>query len=320
MPLIESAYHPPLGFRNGHWQTIYASLLRRRPAVTYRREQIDTPDDDFLDLDWVPVGAERVAIVSHGLEGSTQRTYMRGMARALALHGWDALAWNYRGCGGAPNRQLRSYHSGATEDLEVVVQHALAQGYRQVALVGFSLGGNLTLKYVGEQGAGLDARICAAVTFSVPCDLDAGAAHLDSPANRVYARRFLRNLREKVRQKQQQFPGTLDDYHAAQITTLRAFDDSYTAPVHGFADAVDYYARSSSKPFLSGIRIPTLIVNAADDPFLPEACYPVAETSDLPHVYLEVPEWGGHVGFVAFNPARMFWSEQRAVAFLADVC
>jgi predicted alpha/beta-fold hydrolase len=320
MPLVESDYQPPLGFRNGHWQTIYASLFRRVPDVVYRREQIDTPDDDFLDLDWVKTGADRVVILSHGLEGSTQRSYIRGMARALSQCRWDVIAWNYRGCGGTPNRQLRSYHSGATEDLEVVVQHALAMEYEQVALVGFSLGGNLTLKYLGERGAELDSRICAAATFSVPTDLDAGSAHLDGRSNWIYAKRFLVNLREKVRQKRTQYPDALPGYDEAAITSLRAFDDCYTAPLHGFADAADYYAQSSSKPFIADIAVPTLIVNAADDPFLPEACYPVGETRDHPHVFLETPARGGHVGFVAFHPDKMFWSEQRAIGFLDTVC
>ncbi len=317
MPLLSTpSYAPSLPFlRHGHLATILPTLLRRVRDVRYQRERIGTPDGDFLDLGWVKQGAARVAVLSHGLEGSADRAYMQGMARALAHAGWDVLAWSFRGCSGVPNRRLRSYHSGATDDLHTVVQHALAQGYTSAALVGFSLGGNLTLKYLGEQGAALDERLTKAAVFSVPVDLDAGCRRLDGPPG-LYRWRFLRSLREKARQKQQAFPGQLPAIDPATITTLRHFDDHVTAPSHGFADAADYYARCSSKQFLSGIRIPTLLVNAADDPFLPDACYPIAEAEASVHVFLEVPRYGGHVGFAAFNANGHFWSEQRAVAFL----
>jgi len=321
MPLIaDSDYHPPLSFKNAHLQSIYSALFRRVEGVGYERERIETPDDDFLDLDWVKTGARRVAILSHGLEGSAQRSYVRGMARALGRQGWDVLAWNYRGCGGEVNRRLRAYHSGATDDLDLVVQHALGRhAYAQAALVGFSLGGNITLKYLGERGERLDSRIQAAVAFSVPCDLDASVTRIDRPGNWIYRTRFLRDLRKKTRRKQAFFPGALDFDGVARITSLRAFDDTYTAPIHGFTDAADYYARCSSLRFIPDIPIPTLLVNAADDPFLSEACYPVEAAHAHPHVYLEVPRYGGHVGFVAFNGAGAYWSEQRAVAFLGNV-
>lgn len=320
MPLLPTpAYDLPLPFKSGHVQTVYPGLFRRVDGVVYTRERIETPDDDFLDLDWVKTGARRVVILSHGLEGHSQRGYVRGMARALARQGWDVLAWNYRGCSGEPNRSLRAYHSGITDDLDLVVQHVLRRRvYAQAALVGFSLGGNLTLKYLGERGAGLDPRLRAAVVFSVPCDLDAGVAHIDRPGNWVYRARFLRDLRKKIRHKQARFPGAFDFDAAARVTTLRAFDDVCTAPLHGFADAADYYARCSSLPFLPGIRRPTLLVNAANDPFLPETCYPVEAARTHAHVYLEIPRYGGHVGFVAFHETGDYWSEQRAVRFLDE--
>ncbi len=320
MPLLPSpAYNPPFPFKNAHLQTIYPVLFRRVEGMGYERERIETPDDDFLDLDWVKTGVRRVAILSHGLEGDTQRSYMRGMARALARQGWDVLAWNYRGCSGEPNRRLYAYHSGATGDLDLVVQHALNHhAYAQAALVGFSLGGNLTLKYLGEQGEGLDPRLRAAVAFSVPCDLDAGVTHIDRPSNWIYRMRFLRDLREKTRRKQALFPGLLDFDSLIRVTTIRAFDDACTAPLHGFDDAADYYARCSSLAFIPGIRIPTLLVNAADDPVLPETCYPIEATRDHPHVYFEMPRHGGHVGFVASHEASAYWSEQRAVRFLDE--
>ncbi len=318
MPLIaDSDYNPPFPFKSGHLQSIYPVLFRRVEGVGYERERIETPDDDFLDLDWVKIGARRVAILSHGLEGNTHRSYVRGMARALGRQGWDVLAWNFRGCSGEPNRRLRAYHSGSTDDLDLVVQHAFGgHAYAQAALVGFSLGGNITLNYLCERGEDLDPRFRAAIAFSVPCDLDASAALIDRLGNWIYRTRFLRDLRKKTRHMHAVFPEALGLDGPARITTLRAFDDTYTAPIHGFIDAADYYARCSSLRFIPDIPIPTLLVNAADDPFLSEACYPVEAARAHPHFYLEVPRYGGHVGFVAFDEAGAYWSEQRAVAFL----
>lgn len=313
------AYVPPPLLRNGHAQTVWAGLFRRVAGVAYRRERIETPDGDFLDLDWCRGGAPRLAVLSHGLEGDTGRPYVRGMARALSRFGWDVLAWNYRGCSGEPNRRVFFYHSGATADLDVVVRHALATGrYAAAALVGFSLGGNLTLKYVGERGGGLDPRLRAAVALSVPCDLAAGADHLARPANAVYMRRFLRALAAKVRAKAERFPGEVDVAGLAGLRTFHDFDGCYTAPLHGFRDAHDYWRRCSSKAFLGGIRIPTLLVNASDDPFLPPACYPVDEARGHPYLRLEVPAHGGHLGFVAFGGDGLYWSERRAAAFLEE--
>jgi len=321
MPLLPSPpYRPAFPFRSGHLQTVYAARLRRAEGPAYRRERIDTPDGDFLDLDWTTVGASRVAVVSHGLEGNSGRTYVRGMARALNLAGWDVLAWNYRGCSGTPNRTLRLYHSGATDDLDTVLRHALSAGrYATAALVGFSLGGNLTLKYLGERGTGLDPRLRRAVAFSTPCDLAAASAEISKPHNWIYTRYFLTSLRDKVRQKAVQFPDHIDLTRLKHIRTLFDFDDAFTAPIHGFDGAADYYRRCSSKAFLDGIHIPTLLVNAADDSFLPAACYPVEEARNHAYLHLEIPDFGGHVGFVGRNGKETYWSEVRAAAFLGTV-
>ena len=317
MPLVEAtSYRPPPGFSDPNVQTVFAAVLRRVRGVAYRRERIETPDDDFLDLEWVETGAPRVVVISHGLEGSAGRPYVRGMARTLARRGFDVLAWHYRGCSGEPNRQRRSYHSGATDDLDLVVCHALRRGYTQAALVGFSLGGNLTLKYAGERGPDLDDRVRAAVAISAPVDLAAAADHIDAAAPALYRRRFLTSLREKVRQKAEYFPDLLNGHDPAQILTLRQFDDAFTAPINGFRDAADYYARSSSGPFLRALACPTLLLNAADDPFLPAACYPVEAARRHRHLHLAVPRHGGHVGFVQFRQEGAYWSEQRTADFL----
>ncbi len=318
MPLIApSTYRPPLLFGNGHLQTIYPSLFRRVNGVRYRRERIYTPDDDFLDLDWSRVGSDKLAIISHGLEGNSHRAYVLGMVRAVNRAGWDALAWNYRGCSGEPNRLLRSYHSGATEDLHTVVEHARSlKLYREIALIGFSLGGNLTLKYGGERGEDIPPEVTRLVAISTPCDLASSARKMARPENRIYMIRFMRMLREKIRQKKQLMPGLISDEDFDKIRTFEDFDSRYTAPLHGFADAEDYWQKCSSRQFIPGITVPTLLINARNDPFLAPECYPIPEAEQHPLFFLEMPESGGHVGFISFNSGGIYWSERRTVAFL----
>ena len=322
MPIVDSTYTPPPLLHGGHRQTLYASLVRRVDFTYDRRERIETPDDDFLDLDWANANApdaRRVAILTHGLEGSADRRYMRGMARAFVRRGWDACGLNLRGCSGEPNRQVATYHSGKTDDLALVIKHVLDQGYKSIALVGFSLGGNLTLKYLGEQGHQLDARIIGAAVVSAPVDLDASADRIDRWSNWHYTQYFLRSLRRKMRVKAEQHPDRVSTAPLQEIRTLRGFDDAYTAPLHGFDGADDYYRRASSKPVLSDIAVPTLLLNAANDPFLPTSCYPSPVARRHSHLTLEVPESGGHVGFVSFNDTGEYWSEQRTASFLTSL-
>ena len=317
MPLVSPSYRPPAGFGNGHVQSIYPALFRRVPQVTTRRERIATPDDDFLDLDWGPAQNRRLAIISHGLEGDSSQAYIQGMARALHGRDWDVLAWNFRGCSGEPNRRPHSYHSGATGDLQVLLDHVFGLGqHREIALVGFSLGGNVTLKYLGDRGADTDPRICAAVAFSVPCDLAASAEKMAGRAQRVYMRRFLKCLRAKIRQKIAAHPDAVRDEGLDAMRTFREFDEKYTAPMNGFAGAEDYWARSSSKPVLGRIQIRTLLVNAGDDPFLPAECHPAEEAESSNHFYFENPLHGGHVGFIQRGAGGEYWSETRAAEFL----
>ncbi len=321
MPLLSSSYRAPaylLG--SGHLQTIVPALLRRVPDLNYRREQIELPDGDFLALDWAaaagPAPARGLAIISHGLEGSSDRAYIRGLARALTRAGLDALAWNYRSCG-APNRLVRSYHLGDTDDLHHVLGHALATGrYEQVYLTGFSAGGNITLKYLGEDAGRVPAAVRRAAVFSVPTDLKASALHIGRPQNAVYERRFLKTLRQKIHDKAAQLPGEVDATHLRNVRSIPQFDDHYTAPMHGFASAEAYYAHASSGQYLAGIRVPALLVNAQNDPFLPPSCFPRAAAAASPFVFLERPRDGGHVGFAEGRPNGSYYSERRAVAFL----
>jgi hypothetical protein len=315
----ESSFRAPFYLRNRHVQTILPALYRKLPHLSYSRERINTPDDDFLDLDWSRVGSDRLVILLHGLEGDSAGNYILGMALALNNAGWDTVSMNYRGCSGEPNRQLRFYHSGASNDLGVVIKHVLTgKQYKTIALVGFSLGGNILLKYLGEQGKDVDPAIAAAVAFSVPCDLEEASLHFERWSNKVYLNRFLVSLENKIRQKHAMHPGQIDISGIEKIKTFQQFDDRYTAPLHGFRDAHDYYTQCSSIFYIYEISIPTLLVNAANDPFLPTACYPVKQAKENRNLYLEIPSSGGHVGFMDKGLGSSFWSDERAVAFLGQ--
>jgi predicted alpha/beta-fold hydrolase len=305
-------YTRPSVLFSRHLETIYPALLRT-VELEYQRERISTPDGDFLDLDWIRQGAEKLVVISHGLEGNSHRAYMKGMARIFSKNGFDVLAWNFRGCSEEMNQLLRFYHSGATEDLDCVIQHAQRQGYSEINLVGFSLGGNLTLKYLGERKS--YSGIHRAVVFSVPMDLYTSCVKISRPGNIVYSMRFLNSLKEKVIRKSKTIPG-LDLTGIEKINTLMSFDDRYTAPLHGFQGAMDYYTKCSSIHFIDTITVPTLIVNAQNDPFLSDRCYPVELYKSHPLINFENPRHGGHVGFAQFNKNGLYWSEERALAFL----
>ena len=317
MPIVEPTYSAPFFLPGGHLQTILPAF-RIVKGVRYERERFQTKDDDFLDLDWCKSGNNKIAIVSHGLEGNSGRPYVLGMVRALKRRGWDSLAWNYRGCSGETNRKLRWYHSGETGDLHSVITHAIAQNYQQVALIGFSLGGNMTLKYLGEQGKNVHSAITAAVTFSVPTDLKSGALKLAKKSNYIYMRRFLKSLHEKICAKMEILPEHINDEGFNKIKTFMEFDDRYTAPIHGFRDAEDYFARASSRQFLDGISIPTLLVSAQNDPFLAAPSFPYEEAKRNPFFFFEAPQTGGHTGFFTTGNGGEYWSERRALNFLEN--
>ncbi len=319
MPLIKhSTYKAPPLLRNGHLNTIYAGAFRSVRDLTYERERIHTPDGDFLDLDWSTVSSDRLVIVLHGLEGSAQRPYTRGMIRYFNQNGWDGLGMNFRGCSGEPNRLLRSYHVGETSDLDTVIQHVLSlDRYREVVLVGFSLGGNVTLKYIGEKGTQVHPIIRKAVALSVPCHVPSANEVFNHWQNKLYMHRFMRSLNAKMQYKAAQFPGQLK-INGRLPRNFNEFDEIFTAPVHGFANAHDYWTRNSSLPFLENTVIPTLLINAMDDSFLSQACFPTALADGHRRFYLETPRRGGHCGFVTFNDNGTYWSEKRTFEFAAS--
>lgn len=318
MPLIHtSTYRAPAWLPGGHLQTIFPALFRSVVHVTNRSERLELLDGDFIDILWAEQGNPCLAIISHGLEADATTGYIQGMSAALVRRGWDVLAWNFRGCSPEPNRLLRMYHSGATGDLHAVVCHALENHPAQsIDLIGFSLGGNLTLKYLGENPAFLSPKIRRAVTFSVPCDLACSSRELSLLSNKIYMERFLIAMRAKIRAKDQMFPGQLDLTGLEKIRTFQEFDDRFTAPIHGFLNAGNYWARNSCRQFLLAIQLPTLLVNAENDPFLGPGCYPREEAASSGFFHLETPATGGHVGFTTFGKNGEYWSETRAAEFL----
>lgn len=321
MGLLRTNNHkPPIWLPNGHFQTIYPALFREVDGIVYQREKIGTPDNDFLMLDWCIATPGRrgktLVILSHGFEGDSHRSYMKGMVKAMRSLGHDCLAWNYRSCGGILNDTAQFYHSGATKDLDHVINHALQFGYEQIGLIGFSLGGNLTLKYLGENRI-RPKEIVKALCFSVPMDLEACSRHLDRGVNRVYQERFLKTLRTKIKEKAVKFPELLDKGRLTLVNSVYTFDDVFTGPLHGFQNAHEYYGNSSAKAYISGIKIPTLIIHAVNDPMIPVECLPLKEIAALPNVDMLLSGRGGHCGFATYRSGEIgYWSEEEAKLFL----
>jgi uncharacterized protein len=309
-------YSPPLPLFNRHLETIYPALFRKVKTITPTQERMATADNDFLDLDWYQQGSDKLVILSHGLEGNSRRAYVLGMANVFLGARFDVLAWNYRGCSGEMNRATRFYHSGATDDLDAVVVHAQKlKTYKSINLIGFSLGGNLTLKYLGE-GYPSSIYISKSVAISVPLNLDSSCHALARRENWLYVVRFLTSLKKKVREKGARM-AIPNIERLGSIQTLREFDDLITGPLHGFQDAADYYKQCSSLYFLPNIKTPSLIVNARNDPFLGEDCFPESNMGN--HMQVMYPTFGGHVGFTLFNEKNTFWSEIKALEFISDL-
>lgn len=314
---IISSYNPSYFFKNGHVATIYSGLFRKVEGVQQIRERIVLPDGDFLDLDWSfsRKQSDKVVILLHGLEGNAQRPYILGSAKHFNSKGLDCCAVNFRGCSGETNHLFRSYHSGATEDLEAVVQYILSdKKYRAIYLKGFSLGGNLALKYLGERT--VVKEIKGAIGVSVPCDLHDSLQQLLKPKNLLYSIRFKKHLIAKLKAKKELFPELLTTRDIEKIKNLKDFDDVYTSRAHGFIDAMDYYKKSSSKQFLKRINTPTLIINALNDSFLGAKCYPSKEAEKNLQLFLDFPKYGGHVGFP--DVQNLSYSEKIGYKFLKE--
>ncbi len=311
-------YRPPAWLPGGHAQTIWP-LLIKGPLPPYRRERWETPDGDFVDLDWVDgtPGAPCIALV-HGLEGSSRSHYARRLMRATSRRGWHGVVVHFRGCSGEPNRLARAYHSGDSVEIDWILRRLHAAGYPALFAAGVSLGGNALLKWAAELGDAPDSPVNAIAAVSVPLDLVAANEALSTGFNLVYARHFLRTLIPAAQAKDRRFPGRFELHRALVARTLRDFDDAVTAPLHGFAGADDYYARSSAGPLLGSIRLPTLLLHALNDPFLPPAALPRPEHLP-PAVRLELLAQGGHVGFVhGAPPGQLDWMPARVMAHFVE--
>jgi hypothetical protein len=323
-PPLFPAYRAPAWLPGGHPQTVWPFLLHAlgngAPGVALRRERWERADGDFSDLDWLDGPADApLVVLFHGLEGSARSHYAVSLMARLRTRGWRGVVAHFRGCSGAPNRLPRAYHAGDSAEVAALLERARhAAGAAPLHAVGVSLGGNALLKWLGESGPTAAALVDRAAAVSPPVDLAAAGRCLDRGGNRLYTAHFLRSLKAKARRMRAAFPGLLDNVDLDGIRTLHDYDDRVTAPLHGFAGVEDYWARCASKPFLKGIALPTLIVHARNDPFLPATA--MAGPQDVSAaIRLDYPEEGGHAGFLAGPfPGRLDWLPERLLAFLAD--
>lgn len=311
------AFRAPVWLRGGHAQTVYPLLLRHRYAPRLQRQRWETPDGDFIDTDWLPNFPQTpLVVLFHGLEGSARSHYARALMQAVTLHGWNGVIVHFRGCSGEPNRLPRAYHSGDAAEIGWILQR-LRHEFSTVPIyaVGVSLGGNALLKWLGTVAEDALNVIDAAAAVCAPLDLRSAGRALELGFNRLYTANFLATLKRSALEKCERFPELLDHDKIIAARTLFEFDDAVTAPLHGYRDADDYWTRASSKPQLAGIRVPTLLLNARNDPFLPASALP-SEQEVSSHVLRDYPAEGGHVGFVsgAF-PGHLDWLPRRLLHF-----
>ena len=319
--VVESNYRAPWWLPGGHLQTIYARSLAKNLAVQYLRERWQTPDKDFIDLDWLDPSANeaKLAVLFHGLEGCSSSHYAISMMAELARRGWGGVVPHFRGCSAAGNCLPRSYHAGDSAEIDWILRRLKDENAaREICVVAISLGANMLLKWLGEQGAAAQKIVGRAVAVSAPLDLQAAARQLDAGFKKIlYTRHFLQSMRPKVLAKISAHGLAIEPRAVRACSTFRDIDNIYTAPFHGFKNADEYWTCTSSKPWLKAIRVPTLVINARNDPFLPESALPgPEEVSDS--VTLEFPREGGHVGFVTGKfPGRLEWLPRRTIGFFA---
>lgn len=317
-----STYQPQVAFKSKHFNTIYRTLFHRL-EVNYQRKRMETIDGDFMDIDFSSIGSKKLVIIIHGLEGSSDSKYVTALARISNEQQFDVAAINLRGCSGEKNRKLYSYHSGKTDDLAEIIDYLeLHHSYESYYIVGYSLGGNLLLKYLGESRKDYSLKIRAGIGVSVPCDLKGSSKAIAKFWNMVYMQRFLISLKKKTLIKIDQFPDhDLNKEAILNSKNFLDFDNYFTAPVNGFIDANDYWKQNSCKQFLEDIKIPSLLVTAIDDPFLSDTCIPFKEAKNNKNFHLEVTKYGGHVGYNSnFDQGSGFWLENRVIDFFKDLC
>lgn len=313
-----STYTAPAWLPGGDLQTIWGTWVAR-PDVGYRRERWEMPDGDFIDFDWVDGPANTpLVVLFHGLEGNSQSAYARHLMDAVHQRGWRGVVAHFRGCSGEDNRLPRAYFAGDVAEIQRILQRLhISNGGAPMHAVGVSLGGNALLKWLGEVGGKAKGVLASAAAVSAPLDLAASGAALDQGFNRVYTARFLKTLKAKARAKLERYPELYDREALDQIETIKAFDTLVTSPLHGYRDADDYWSRAASKPGLKHIGIPTLVINARNDPFMPANVLPGPDEVSA-HVTLDFPETGGHVGFVTgWFPGASEWLPNRLLGYFA---
>ncbi len=322
MPLVKSEFPVNIMLNNGHLQTLYPYFFRKTPEVKLDRKRITLKDGDFIDLDHLKQGSDELVVLSHGLEGSSNTSYIRGMAKHLGENNnYDVIAWNMRSCSGELNRKDYFYHAASCGDLNAVMEYALSQHpYKKIHLIGFSLGGNLTAFYASQFGNQKISQVCSAAIFSSPIHLESSIRKLDnSQIGSFYTESFLVTMRKKALEKQRLGILDIDPEQIKACKKFSDFDNLITAPLHGFKDAKEYYDEASAINVIHKTKIPTLFVQSKDDPFLTKQCFPLRQARENKNLFLEITPTGGHVGFMYFNKGISFWAEDRSVEFLREV-
>jgi len=320
MPILKSNYEPLFLFKNRHLITSYKTFFTNQ-AISYKRERIYTDDNDFLDLDFSLMNSNSLVILCHGLEGSSKSKYIISACTYLNSQNFDCLAVNFRGCSGTYNNNIYSYHSGKTDDLNTIIKHVLDNyNYKNIVLLGYSMGGNIVLKYLGEYPQ-FSKLIKCGIAVSVPIDLESSSNELAKKHNRLYLNRFMKTLRSKALYKIEKFPdNSISKQAILTAKTFEDFDNALTAPLFGFKNAKDYWDKSSSLNYLPYLNIPCLILNAKDDSFLAEKCFPIKTAELNKNITLEMPRYGGHVGFnTSIFEKYNFWSEKRIHQYVKHI-
>lgn len=306
-------YKPSLLFRSGHLSTCFPTIFRK-VEIKYERERIDTSDGDFLDIDWVKNNNQSVLVLCHGLEGSSNSNYIKGIAKYFSARNWDILVMNYRGCSGEMNKKIKFYNMGQIEDLALVLDKT--KGYKKVVLAGFSLGGGLVLNYLGKTKEYTENLKCA-IAVSAPCDAYGSSKKFDEKGNLIYRKYFLNKLKSKMEAKLKIYPDNEKLKEGLKANSIEEFDNLFTSAVYGYKDAVDYYNHVSANKVLKYIKIPTLILMAKDDPIMSDSCYPVEESKENKNITLQITKYGGHVGYVQLGK-ESYWLEERMYEYIKD--
>ncbi|WP_299052942.1 alpha/beta fold hydrolase [uncultured Polaribacter sp.] len=320
MPILKTSFSPTLPFKNGYFNTIYRPLFMKDKAV-YSRKRITTWDGDFIDLDFSIVGSKTLVLLIHGLEGSSNSRYMASTSNHLNKIGFDTVCFNLRGCSGEDNLLLSTYHSGKTDDVDFIVKNLIENyTYKNIIIVGFSLGGNLTLKYIGEQGNKISPIVKGAIAISVPIDITSAEKEMDKFKNKFYIEMFFKTMKNKLIEKAAKFPTyNLDKEKLSKATKFKHLEYLYTVPVFGFKNPEDYWQQASAKPYLNTIARPTLLINSKDDTFLSKECFPYQEAKNSNYFFFEATKYGGHVGFMSsFVTEENNWLEKRIERFIIE--